>query len=258
MIIRSVAAALLASTSFALAQSPEVSRVSAPADWTGPYAGVTFGAHSSDGEASLDGYGGALLTLDVSNGLFPQEIEDTETGAIGGVTLGYNRQRNAFVGGVEIDFSFGDTSVRHAFSRVDPNPDPVFNGVNTNSGYETDIDGLATARLRAGYAFGNSLVYATGGLALGQVENRFTLEIPELGYASPDWSESGTRVGYVIGAGLEHQMTSRINFKAEVLSYDLKDTTVEARDPTNFPGQSIDYKFDNAGIIARVGLNVRF
>ena len=121
----------------------------------------------------------------------------------------------------------------------------MFNGVNTNTGYRTDLDGLATLRLRAGRAFDGTLAYATAGLALGQVENRFTLDLPELGYASPGWSEDGSRQGYAVGAGIERAISARASFKAEVLYYDLDDTTVEARDPVSFPGQALDYRFDN-------------
>lgn len=251
MFFRTVAAALLISTS-ALAAEPMD-----PADWSGGYAGLTVGALRSTGEASLEDYEGGLLTLDVANGLFPPDIDGLDVSAIGGATLGYNHQRGAFVTGVEFDFSLGNSNVENGFARVDPNPDPMFNGVNTVTGYGTELDGLATLRLRAGYATGNTLLYATGGLAAGRVENRFSLELSELGYAS-DWSASDTRFGYVVGAGIEHKVSARLSVKAEILGYDLRDTTVQAADPVTFPGQSIDYKFDNAGAIGRIGLNFRF
>ncbi|WP_424930250.1 outer membrane protein [Amaricoccus tamworthensis] len=259
MFIRTVAAALLVTTPALAADDTASSMGRAPTTWSGLYGGVTAGALKSDGEASLGDYEGDLITLDVSNGLFPDSIDGSDTSLIGGVTIGYNHQINdAWVAGVELDLSFGNSDIEHGFARVDPNPDPIFNGVNTVTGYRTELDGLATARVRLGYSFGDTLAYATGGIAAGRVTNSFSLEMTELGYTSPDWNTSGTRFGYVLGAGVEHRMTEAVSIKAEILSYDLKDATVHATDPTNFPGQAIDYEFDNAGVIGRIGLNFRF
>lgn len=253
-----ILAASLAAPSASEAQDLLGGSGPAAGDWSGPYVGITAGAVRSTGEAVLGDYEGALLELDVRNGLFPDTIDGPDTAAAGGVTVGFNVARDAFVGGVELDYAFGGPDAAAAFSRVDPNPDPMFNGVHTNTGYETALDGLATLRLRAGRDFGGTLVYATGGLAMGQVENRFTLALPELGYTSPGWSEEGTRMGYAVGLGVERRLSTRVSLKAEVLRYDLDDATVEARDPVTFPGQAIDYRFDNAGTVARIGVNVRF
>jgi len=248
MFVRTMIAATLAFTP-ALAQEP--------ADWSGGFVGVSAGALRSAGAASLADYGGALLELDVSNGLFPGDIDGADAAAIGGLTFGWNRQNGTFVAGVEIDFALTGSDVRNGFARRDPNPNPTFNGVNTVTGYETELDTLATARLRAGYASGESLFYVTGGLAAGRVRNGFSLELTELGYAN-DWSESGTRFGYVVGAGIERRMSERLSAKLEVMGYDLADATVNAADPAVFPGQTISYEFDNSGVFARIGLNFRF
>jgi hypothetical protein len=53
-------------------------------------------------------------------------------------------------------------------------------------------------------------------------------------------------------------MSERSSVKAEVLRYHFADTTVHASDPVFFPGQTIDYKFENAGVVARIGLNIGF
>ncbi len=97
----------------------------------------------------------------------------------------------------------------------------------------------------------------TGGLAAGRVRNGFSLELTELGYAN-DWSASGTRFGYVVGAGIERRMSERLSAKLEVMGYDLADATVNASDPVVFPGQTISYEFDNSGMVARIGLNFGF
>ena len=241
------------------APGPAPSPAQTVVDWSGPYGGLSLGVARSDGRAERAGFAGDLIALDVSNGLFPDDIDDADTGALGGLGFGVSRQRGAFVGGVELDVSALDQDVAAGFSRVDPNPDPIFFGVNTITGYETDIKALATLRLRAGYATGASLLYATAGLAAGDVRNAFTLEIPELGYASPDdWSEDGIRHGYTVGVGIERRVRPRVSVRAEALYYDLEDVTIEATDPVTFPGQGLDYEFANDGVIARLGVSVAF
>ena len=173
MFVRTMAVAMLACTP-ALAQQT--------ADWSGGFVGVSAGALRSTGAASLGDYEGALLELDVSNGLFPEDIDDADVAGIGGLTFGWNRQNGTLVTGVEIDFSLTGSDVENGFAKRDPNPDPIFNGVNTITGYGTELDTLATARLKAGYASGETLFYVTGGLAAGRVKNSFSLELTELGY----------------------------------------------------------------------------
>ena len=227
------------------------------ADWSGGFVGVNAGALRSTGAASLGDFGGALIDLDVSNGLFPKDIDDADVAGIGGLTFGWNRQDGALVTGVEIDFALTGSDVENGFARIDPNPDPMFNGINTVTGYGTELDTLATARLKAGYASGETLFYVTGGLAAGRVENRFSLGLDRLGYDN-EWSASDTRYGYVVGAGIERKVFERFSAKAEILRYDLSDATVNASDPVFFPGQTISYRFDNSGVVARIGLNYGF
>ena len=252
MPLRAIAATLLALGSLLAAGS------AAAQSWTGAYAGADLGVSRTTGAAARGDYGGALLTLDVQNGLFPGRNADVEISASLGATLGYDHQRGPFVLGAALDVLRLNADAQSGFSRIDPNPDPMFNGVNTITGYGTEIDTLLMARLRAGRTFGRTLVYATGGLALARVENRFTLAIPELGYTSPDWSASGTRAGYVLGAGIERRLSARLSAKAEIVHFDLRDVTVGAADPVSFPGQTIAYRFKNAGTIARIGLKYRF
>jgi len=228
------------------------------ADWSGPYAGFKVGLTQSDGAAKLRYFSGDLLTLDVQNGLFPAKIDGRRRTGLAGIGAGYNLQWGSFVAGVEADVSLLNHTQTHAFSRVDPNPNPIFFGQDTNTTYTTEFANLMTLRVRGGYAQGQNLFFATAGLAAGEVRNDFTLDLPGLGYSSPDWSKSGMRYGTVFGVGLERRFTKRMSLKAEVLRFDLQDVTIQARDPVVFPGESIDYRFRNSGTLARIGLNFSF
>ena len=250
--------AAMAATSAAAQPALDPAAPFGATDWTGGYAGLSFGVIASGGEAVRGDFIGPILTRDVRNGLFPGSIEDTETSLLGGLAIGYNLQRDAFVGGIELDLSGLDQDVDLRFSRIDPSDVPPFAGVDTVTGYATELGALATLRLRAGYATGRNLLYATAGLASGDVRNEFTLEIPALGYASPDWSEDERRYGYVLGLGVERRIGARLSLKAEAMYYDLEDARVVATDPATFPGERIDYEFQNDGAIARLGLNVAF
>lgn len=259
-----VAYALLATPASAAGPLPAptdpVPTAPAPAtDWTGAYGGLSFGVAFGRGAAELGDYHGDVIERDVAIGLFPQDIDGSESNAIGGFNVGYNVQRESFVGGIEFDVSFLNQDIDNEFTEEDP--DQYLEVTDTNTGYNTEIDGLATLRLRAGFARDRDLFYGTAGLAAGQVRNEFSLELPGLmlnpEYSS-SWSNSDTLYGYVIGAGYERRITDRLSVKGEVLYYDLEDVTIEARDPDTFQDQAIDYQFANDGYIARIGINMSF
>lgn len=224
--------------------------------WSGAYLSGFAGVGITSGRASLHDYAGALLTLDVSNGLFPWSIEGTRAHGLIGAAAGYNFQTGAFVGGIEADFTYSWSRTNHAFSRVDPGP--IFPGVDTNTTYGTDFGAIGTLRLRGGYDLGGTLFYATAGAAVGHVSNSLTLALPQLGYSSPQWGASGARFGYAIGVGLEHKVTSNVSLRLETMFVDLADTVVRATDPATFPGESFSYRFSNTIVMPRIGLTVNF
>ena len=227
-------------------------------NWSGIGLGIFGGISTSTGKATLGDFQGVLLPLDVTNGLFPYSISEQKSGINGGVSIGYDYHDGNFLAGVEADFTLQDLQLSHRFSRVDPNPNAPFTGIDTNTAYETRFGNLATLRLRAGLTHGDLLVYGTAGIAAGHVTNRFKLDLPDLGYSSPDWSNSGVRNGYAAGAGLEYKITSNISMKLEGLYVDLADTTIKAVDPVTFPGETISYKFKNDVLLGKIGLSFKF
>lgn len=235
-------------------------------DWSGFRAGIFGGTINSFGEAKRTDYTGALLSLDVQNGLFPESISGIDTSLSGGVAVGYDVQKGRWVVGAEADISYANLDVTHYFSRRDPyntttNPHPInpaFAGLQTDTTYRTKFGSIATARLRGGISFDSRLVYATAGVAYGKIANRFSLALPGLGYTSPDWSDEGWKLGYAVGVGYEQKLTDKIGLRMEVLAVDLADTTIRATDSATFPGQTIDYTFRNRAIMGRFGVMVAF
>jgi outer membrane immunogenic protein len=106
---------------------------------------------------------------------------------------------------------------------VTGNPFPAFAGsmvLNTN----VSSNWLATVRLRIGYAFDRTLVYATGGVAFGRVSFSNTdLEFAPNGggFGNEASSASQAKVGWAAGAGLEYGLTPNWIVSAEYLPVDL-------------------------------------
>lgn len=248
---------LLTSTT-ALAADVSDHTAGAASYWSGFYMGAFVGTSSSDGKANRGAFAGPLLTLDVQNGLFPASIDNMTTRFSGGVSAGFNRQYGRFVTGLEADVTFSDLQAASFYSRVDPNPNPPFTGQDTNTSYQTDFGAIATARFRGGITFDRTMIFASAGAAVGKVTNRFTLDLPGLGYSSPGWSADSTEWGYAVGVGVEHRLSDRVGLKVEALHVDLSDTVVRAVDNVTFPGETINYHFENQALLGRVGLYVAF
>jgi opacity protein-like surface antigen len=75
-------------------------------------------------------------------------------------------------------------------------------------------------RARGGYAFGDSLVYATGGYAVGNMKHSFNTTntvnaFPRTG--------GGDAKGYQLGVGFEHRITTNVSIGAEWLRTSLED-----------------------------------
>lgn len=168
-------------SSDALSVAPKANKA---VDWSGAYAGLTFGHSWVDvrpDELSVDG-----ASADMGMYKF-----DTDSWMAGG-TIGYSAMLNDYVLGVEADHSFLDASYGSADTA------------------EFELKGLSTIRARAGYMLGESLPYVTGGLAFGHTKVRALGE-----------SDKQTHVGWTIGGGVERMLFSGVSGKIEYLYYDL-------------------------------------
>jgi outer membrane immunogenic protein len=187
--------------------------------WAGAYIGASVGAvwHELDYED---------LTGTPPN----VTARGRKAGIIGGGHIGYNWQSNNFVFGVEADISGSS-------AKVTLQPFGPGNEIDTGR-----LHWLATFRARAGVTVGrgNTLLFATGGLALGGVENLRTLP-PEVGEGK------ATRVGWVAGGGIEHMLSRNWIVRAEALYVDLGSETVVGPPPN----ANYRTRFTNTDVIAR-------
>src|ERR1041384_3197850 len=144
-------------------------------------------------------------------GLYSSSCAGSDSRFIGGVEAGYDWQRGTFVYGVAADWTWtGFDSKQQKFA----NTSAFIN--------QQKVDWLASFRGRMGLAVQDTLVYLTGGVALGHIkaQNFFSDQSVFLPYGAVN----KTKVGWVVGGGLEHRFNRNWSLKAEALYYDLGHT----------------------------------
>lgn len=251
-----------------------------PPMWTGPFVGIFGGGSFGDNPGNSTG---DKVLLCVSYGCSPRTSDfgrfggpgatssssSSDSSFAGGAQLGYNFQlnQNFLIGGV-VDLTWLSRSgSRYAESGI------VSIGAGTEQAFYHDRfkqDWLGTARLKAGFVADNLLIYATGGLAFGNLKSSaasetywYTAGPTETLVASGYGSASSTAIGWTVGAGLEYRMAPNWSLFAEYLYYSLDDSYNVMVTPT--PGQSgatgsYSYRVnvDGSGHLVKVGLNYLF
>lgn len=237
-----------ANTSFAADVVPEPE---AP-DWTGIYLGGNvgyaaghFGSQSVD--FTSDGYDPG-----------PDFSSSSSSDFIGGIHAGANYQIDQIVMGVEGDFQW---------TSLDQENDGtlLFLGVpfgNSTTQMSEDVNWLASARLRVGYAAGDFMPYLTGGIAWANIKySGFVTNNVDAGGGPGPFSEKKNETGWVIGAGMEYKPFENWTIRAEYLHYDFGDsgTFVGDTNPTFVPGAAGVFDYGDTRIdVARIGVTYLF
>jgi outer membrane immunogenic protein len=171
--------------------------------WTGPYLGINVG------------YGWGGESDDLSRQQIPQDAFDAH-GVLGGVQAGYNWQMNQLVLGVEADIDA--TGVQG----VDA---PVTGTLSFKNTWQSSL------RLRAGYAVGRWLIYATGGVAFADDKEIWTV-------SSSSYSQTKTLTGWTAGGGVEYAITNNWIGRIEARYTDFGKATYTLDDPPFLPFQA--------------------
>jgi outer membrane immunogenic protein len=154
-------------------------------DWSGLYAGLNAGfAFGGDDQVGLYPAIGDIGDLSLS-------------GMFGGLGVGYNHQVDQIVLGIEADIQLS------GISDDDENGD--FEMSN-------DVNYFGTLRARAGMAFDRTLLYGTGGLAFASFDYKVQNAVIGL-----DIDEDYSKLGFVVGGGIEHAIDDDWSVKAEYL-----------------------------------------
>ena len=226
--------------------------------WTGFYAGVNLGgAFESNGKIQTVG---TPAFVGLGPRLVPGSLGGNASGFIGGITAGYNQQFGAFVAGIEGDFDY--VGIKKSGSFVSPG---TVLGTNLTTSASHKLDDLGTLRARLGYTpMDRLLVFATGGLAFGEVKDSGSVianAAPTLAWSG---SKTSTRAGYAVGGGVEYAFTNNITAKLEYLYYDLGRQTTSAlgnsavRSVAALNGVDYISRTRSDGSIVRAGLNFKF
>lgn len=231
-----IRAGLLAATGLALATgAPAFAQASG--DWTGFSVGIVGGAlQTKDSEderlffdRNLDGtFSESVTTVAGADAFSPgfcdgaangvaaaQGCDDDADGAEAALRAGYDWQWGSFVVGAVAEISAGSAE------------DSVTGFSTTPASYtfERNLQGVAAARLRLGYAWDQALFYGTGGYAKGRIDSQFVTS-----NATNDFTTTSEREqdadGWQAGGGIEYRLAPNLSVIGEYLY-----TALEADDP---------------------------
>jgi outer membrane immunogenic protein len=250
---------LLATSAFA-ADLPARTYTKAPVyvepvfNWTGFYLGGNLGyswGRSSDSSALTNGAGTILFASTGKTDL---------NGIVGGGQIGYNWQMQGWVWGLEADIQGTDEKGSRAFicpAAACLPPAALAPAGGIAAALNQKIDWFGTVRARGGVLVTPMvLLYATGGLAYGEVATNETV-----GALSTAFSTNSTNVGWTVGAGVEGVIGGNWTARLEYLYVDLGHasgsflTTIGALGGGAISSSYNSHITDN---IVRVGINYKF
>jgi outer membrane immunogenic protein len=202
-------------------------------NWSGLYGGGNLGG-SFGGSDFLSSLGSGVPFFE--GALYPGALPDTvatvarqqaafesnkgKFGTVtGGIQGGYNFRSGNWVYGLEADLNF----LRAKSSSNTSAPGAVFARVGASTytfSSELSANYLATLRPRAGMLINGNLLYATGGLAVTTLNYKHDFRGTGGGFTGgPDItehaSESKTKAGWTLGAGLEMPLSQFTTLRAE-------------------------------------------
>jgi outer membrane immunogenic protein len=233
--------------------------------WTGVYAGINAGYGWGRHDVDLVGFS-PDLTQSVGINIPTAVRLEPKGGILGGAQAGYNWHNGLLLLGLEVDIQA--SAVRDSVSLFMPgttirgaDPFVVMNFFPTLSLPEERLSWFGTVRPRVGLTpFERVLLYATGGLAYGRVQDTYTfIRFPPPGIVRPPFfpSLAETKIGWTAGAGGEYKVTNSLSFKIEYLYIDLGTSTINFGSDPSFPTTFLDYRFKHRENIVRAGLNWR-
>ena len=236
MMIGASAAALALPATMALAQD-------APRDWSGAYVGGSFDYSVNDHDqdetlafdTDLDGqYGDRVPTASGGNAFAPGYCVNAGNGPT--PASGCDKDHDGAGFGVRggYDWQFGNWVVGAVGEASRVNVEDSVTGFSTTPTLYTmtrTLDWTAAARLRAGYAMGDTLPYVTGGAAYGKISNSFFTGNGANTFTVQEDDEDAS--GWQLGGGVEHRVTDNLSLGAEYLytSLDAGDHVIRAGGP---------------------------
>ncbi|MBY0227580.1 MAG: outer membrane beta-barrel protein [Hyphomicrobium sp.] len=239
--------------------------------YIGGFAGGAWGESSSSTSVGAVVPGSSYFQSDAN----VAAVERSGTGSLddtaftGGVLVGRNIQSGRWVYGAELDFGSFNLNAGGESGGVYPDF-PGFPNTPYSVGTSVETDWLMTARARIGWLASDTLlIYATGGLALTDVEvtNSFSDGAPSQGVGGA--GQSDTKAGWAVGGGVELALTGNWTIRGEYLHVDFGSVTSKSSvgctpgapfDCSTVPvaPSSFNTRADLSADIARAALTARF
>ena len=150
----------------------------------------------------------------ISNNAAAGCTEDDEGGFDAGLRVGYDWQSGGLVIGGLIEASYVDISDSVTAFSVTP----------AAYSFHRDLNFLGAARLRAGFlAVDDWLIYATGGVAYGDIERRFTTTNTTNNFTTVTDNADDGSWGYQLGGGVETKLSDSMSLGVEYIFTSLND-----------------------------------
>lgn len=221
--------------------------------WTGFYVGGSVGAGRQSNSTIIDGYGPTnSIRTSIGAGNVPSRLSPDGKGAVGGAQFGFNYQIGAVVIGAETDLSATRLGGDDIYS-------VNLYGVRVTTRSENRLSMLGTVRGRAGIAFGNLLIYGTGGYAYGRVEQRGTIVPDPANNPTALGSRSEIASGWALGGGVEYAITPGMSVRLDYTRYDLGRRQLTLGEITGLaPGEYATMRTRTSGDILKAGFNFGF
>ena len=279
----------------ALAAIVPAGQAMAATDWSGAFVGATAGWASADfdatsvplvpfgdgGEGGEGGDGGegcdeyfcdeSVSSLDLTAANLTNIASLSADGGAGSAVFGINQQFGSFVVGIAAEAGFLDLDDSIALPGAPIWPDSItdaaegsFSG-SPSASFETGL--FVQAMVKAGFAFDNTLIYATAGYGGVDVDVNITEYVSFAvsavgscngGFAGYCYTSTADRfVDYVAyGAGIEHAFSDRWSVKLEYVHLDLEEITIQSQlgDSIN---DSVLYEIDGDIDMIKVGINYK-
>jgi outer membrane immunogenic protein len=221
--------------------------------WAGFYAGAHFGFGWNDPELVASA-SSSIATIPVPGAIPTGLVQATAVSPPtdssgrrfeGGGQVGFNLQTGIWVYGVEADISAGRRRIgTNANGNLVIATAAGSLNVLTASFAEAQVDWYSTARARLGVARDRWLVYATGGVAYGQLNVTNTFNPQVLITAAPGFlfgatstvTNNQTKVGWAAGAGTAYAWSDTVSLFAEWVRVDLGSASASQIAVNTIPG----------------------
>ena len=257
-----LAAVIVAASSLAAQAQTPASGVAAY-NWTGPYIGLNAGyawGHSDVATSTQFSPVGYFATSSVPSIADSGHGSLSPSGFAGGLQGGYNWQIGHVVLGFEGDFEYFPLDDSRT---VGPVTYPCCAPTAYSITQKVETDWLFTARPRLGWALDNWLFYITGGMAVTNVETSFRFT-DTFATAHASGSDSETKVGWILGGGVEFGLARNWSVRGEYSYADFGSVSFNTHNLTAFtpaiafPANEFKHSANLHTHIARAAVNFRF